>query len=477
MRKTKKILSCMAALFITVHSTVFASDLSDWAVNDYKSACSAGLISHNVVIGNMHDYITREEFCELAVNLYTSLTNDYVLTPEIFPFDDSVSTAVAKAYSLGIVSGITDTSFCPDEPVTREQISKILVSVLLKADVSVILNRTDKNYLKNFADNTDVDSWAENSLIFLLKNDIMTGTSDTDISPHDYATREQAIAFISRTYQKFSNSTLTLTVPAISAPKDGDIINGNLTCSWNNAPNAEEYRLIVKDGNARTKIIYTTKKLSVSIPKNKFKSGQQYSLILQTTYTDGTQVFGVPVDFTLSSTVQSDNTSLSEKEKRVFENGNVFTSKDEAENYMSDITVNVWKINSEGKKYPSTLSLTVNRNLADDIISIFDEIFNDPSQFPIKSAGCFQWRNSASGRLSQHSYGTCIDINPNENYYVSRTGQALSGSYWKPGEDPYSVTEDGIVVKTFAKYGFAWGGNAWGENSAKDYMHFSYLGN
>ena len=68
---------------------------------------------------------------------------------------------------------------------------------------------------------------------------------------------------------------------------------------------------------------------------------------------------------------------------------------------------------------------------------------------------------------------TALDINPDENYQCKNDGTAMVGSYWKPGVDPYSIPSDGIVVKTFNKYGFRWGGTF---NSSKDYMHFSYFG-
>ena len=73
---------------------------------------------------------------------------------------------------------------------------------------------------------------------------------------------------------------------------------------------------------------------------------------------------------------------------------------------------------------------------------------------------------------SQHSYGVACDIKPTQNYMI-RNGQVISGSYWKPGKDPYSITSNGIVVTTFAKYGWIWGGS-W--SSSKDYMHFSFTG-
>ena len=172
-----------------------------------------------------------------------------------------------------------------------------------------------------------------------------------------------------------------------------------------------------------------------------------------------------------------DNLSYSEKLARVFPNGEYFTDKSQADACMTSVTVPVWVLKSDGTKYSSTRTIKVNSALAEDVVKIFTEIYNDPSQFPIKSMGGYSWRNTASGRFSEHSYGTCIDINPNENYYVSPSGKAITGSHWKPGEDPYSIPGDSIVVRTFAKYGWAWGGNAWGDWNNKDYMHFTYLGN
>ena len=110
------------------------------------------------------------------------------------------------------------------------------------------------------------------------------------------------------------------------------------------------------------------------------------------------------------------------------------------------------------------------------MVNIFTEIYNDSSKFPIKDVGGYSWRNTAGGKISEHSYGTCIDINYNENYYVTPDGTPITGSHWKPGEDPYSIAEDSVVVKTFAKYGWKWGGNAWSDAYNKDYMHFTYLG-
>jgi hypothetical protein len=79
----------------------------------------------------------------------------------------------------------------------------------------------------------------------------------------------------------------------------------------------------------------------------------------------------------------------------------------------------------------------------------------------------------SSGRLSEHNYGTAIDINSNENYCLYTNGTTV-GSFWKPYENQYSITPYGDVITAFERRGFTWGGDAW--NNPKDYMHFSYFG-
>lgn len=150
----------------------------------------------------------------------------------------------------------------------------------------------------------------------------------------------------------------------------------------------------------------------------------------------------------------------------------VYTSKAEADSHMQTVTVPVWHLDASGNKVPATARITVNAAVADDVIAIFTEIYSSPEKFPIKSAGGYNWRSTATGSRSQHSYGTCIDINSDENYCIYRSGKKI-GSFWKPGESPYSMPANGSVVTIFKNHGWTWGGE-W--NSLQDYMHFSFLG-
>ena len=150
-------------------------------------------------------------------------------------------------------------------------------------------------------------------------------------------------------------------------------------------------------------------------------------------------------------------------------NKSYFANASEAAPYMTDVTVPIWKLNtSTGEKYSSSVKITVNKAVAKEVELIFQEIYNDPERFPIKTIGGARYSDTL-----RHAWGCAIDINYNENYYIQYSTGYTSGSYWKPYSDPFSITPDGSVVRAFAKYGWGWGGQGW--SSGVDYMHFSIL--
>jgi hypothetical protein len=146
-----------------------------------------------------------------------------------------------------------------------------------------------------------------------------------------------------------------------------------------------------------------------------------------------------------------------------------FKNAKAAKKYQKSIRVKVWKL-SGSRKVSSTMWLTVNKELADDVARIFAEIYKGKEKFPVKEMGGFQIR---SNKRSEHNHGTAIDINPTENC-MKDGDEVVAGKFWKPGKNKYSIKPDGDVVRAFEKYGWYWGGHGWGDR--KDYMHFSYLG-
>ena len=102
---------------------------------------------------------------------------------------------------------------------------------------------------------------------------------------------------------------------------------------------------------------------------------------------------------------------------------------------------------------------------------------DDESSMRENNTSCFNQRAvTAGGRLSKHSFGLAVDINPKYNpYHRERNGKSVvrpegSADYLDREEDfPYKITKGDLCYRLFRQHGFQWGGD-WG--SGKDYQHF-----
>ena len=152
-----------------------------------------------------------------------------------------------------------------------------------------------------------------------------------------------------------------------------------------------------------------------------------------------------------------------------------YANNAEAERYMMEITVPVWHLNDNtGERTPSSMRMKINRKLVTGVKKIFQEIYELPCQFPIKTLLGYGYRQSGGVGLSNctlmsvHSYGAAIDINPGDfdNDYFLGAGNDL-----RDKSNPYCIPDE--VIEIFAKYGWYWGGNF---SICVDSMHFQYLG-
>ena len=458
------------------NSLAGASDLSEWAEVDYDALTRCAIITEEVMSNNLKEGITRAEVCGMLANFYERLTWIKIIKKEN-PFVDTNDEDVIRAYSVGIVSGRGGKYFDPYGVVTREEFCIMMVNLLNKAGKNCTVTREIIHEILNkYWDGNQVSSWAKEAVVANIHYGIMSGASPVYISPGSHTTREQAIIMINRAYNNFAVTKANYGMPIMTSVADDN--SGGKVLSWSEVYGVQKYDVLIKNSMYELVNKFETTETSANI----YEEPGDYQVVIGAEIDKNIEVFSMPNDVKVSGAIYEQQSglmnsmALSEKEQRVFPGGVAFTSAEEAKGYMTEVTVPVWKLKSDGSKYSAKVSLTVNSALASDVVNIFTEIYNSPEQFPIKDVGGYYWRNTAGGRLSQHSYGTCIDINANENYYVETNGTPIVGSFWKPYENPYSIPEDGIVVRTFAKYGWEWGGNCWGDSYAKDYMHFTYLG-
>jgi hypothetical protein len=186
------------AKFITSTSTNITSSPSTWAKADIDKAKESGLTTERV----LKDYqksITREEFCELAVNLYEKLSGKTIEPVSPNPFKDTDNIAVLKAYKLGIASGTGNGEFSPNKALNREQMSKMFFSTLQLVYPSI----GDSAEELSFTDKDKISIWAKQAVKYMFKEKIILGSNNL-FNPQQEASREQAIALVYRVFEKFN---------------------------------------------------------------------------------------------------------------------------------------------------------------------------------------------------------------------------------------------------------------------------------
>ncbi|MCL2254972.1 MAG: M15 family metallopeptidase [Lachnospiraceae bacterium] len=136
--------------------------------------------------------------------------------------------------------------------------------------------------------------------------------------------------------------------------------------------------------------------------------------------------------------------------------------------------------------------------LADDFLAIFHELYLN--KYPLErvrlveefggsdrlaminnNTTAFNYRKTATGKLSKHALGLAIDINPFYNPYIiydnkgniTRISPEGSDFFIDRSQDfPHKIDENDLCYRVFKEHGFVWGGDWINE---KDYMHFQKL--
>jgi len=106
---------------------------SPWAVEQVNAAIAANLVPSHLQ-SNYIQPITRAEFCALAIALYESLRGEITGRTA---FTDTNDINVQKAAYIGIVSGMENNRFNPGGTLTREQAAVILSRLLGLFDIAV----------------------------------------------------------------------------------------------------------------------------------------------------------------------------------------------------------------------------------------------------------------------------------------------------------------------------------------------------
>ncbi|MBI9012799.1 MAG: M15 family metallopeptidase [Clostridiales bacterium] len=134
--------------------------------------------------------------------------------------------------------------------------------------------------------------------------------------------------------------------------------------------------------------------------------------------------------------------------------------------------------------------LIVNQLVAEEVLEIFKELYqnhypvenmllvdeyngDDLKSMEANNTSAFNYRKVAgSNKLSNHSYGLAIDINPLQNPYVKNSHVSPEGGNEYIDRETIQIgmiQKNDICYQAFISRGWEWGGD-W--KSIKDYQHF-----
>lgn len=171
-------------------------------------------VYHGYIAGTSATTVTPDGECTRAMIvsiLYRvqgepAKVNGYELKKLAPPFDDVergmwYTDAIWWAKLTGVVSGMSPSTFAPDDPITRAQLAVILYNYTQQFAPGSL---TETGSLTGFPDADSVPSWARTAMAWAVGNGLISGVGENGVSylrPEGCATRAQ-VATILMNYDK-----------------------------------------------------------------------------------------------------------------------------------------------------------------------------------------------------------------------------------------------------------------------------------
>lgn len=186
------------------HPVEFADAANHWAKDAINNMGSRMVVTGDEA-GNYNPdaAITRAEFAAVVVRALglqqgttESSFGDVTLTDWFNGYVDT-----ATAYSL--ITGYDGTFYGPNDKITREQAMAIIARAMKLTGLSVSLTKSEVSaLLANYRDGASVSDYAATSVAVCLKTRVVTGSSDTALSPKASVTRAEVAVMVHRMLQK-----------------------------------------------------------------------------------------------------------------------------------------------------------------------------------------------------------------------------------------------------------------------------------
>ena len=196
----KRTIAAILSAAMLVTAAAAAEAPSSWAKSAVDTARNAGIVPEQVDQAYTQS-ITRADFCALAAAVYRTWEksgNVKSVEKTAVSFSDTKDEDVLLCASLGVVNGIGNGKFAPQQQLTRQQAASMLHRL-------GNLRKNAKDSVKDrmphvFADGADIQAWARSDVYWAYNSGVMNGVSGNRFAPNNSYTHEQSIATMLRLY-------------------------------------------------------------------------------------------------------------------------------------------------------------------------------------------------------------------------------------------------------------------------------------
>lgn len=184
--------------------TAVNAKVSTWAQDTVNQAAQRGFIPAGTLGDDYTQNITRAQFSAIAVQVYEQITGDIIAYPSADFKDSKGNIAVAKAYTLGILTGYNNSrdqaevNIGPNDMITREQAAVMLVRLAERLDWTPPLAGGALPFEEK------IEGWASYGVSVAYRYGIMNGISATSFGTKNPFTIEQSIVTMVRLADKVS---------------------------------------------------------------------------------------------------------------------------------------------------------------------------------------------------------------------------------------------------------------------------------
>jgi uncharacterized protein YkwD len=171
--------------------------------------------------------------------------------PAVNPFTDTSSEYVQKAYlygksnfPTGVVNGTTDTTFSPNERISRQQIAVMTIRAFKQMEVDTRRTLLDAPLPDlAFKDKSKITDYAVESIKYAVANGMIKGDDKNNFNPHDDIASDQCVALILRSF----NRTQTVLNSSLSnaALLDKAVENLNIGFAYGDIPSGVSRNVVL----------------------------------------------------------------------------------------------------------------------------------------------------------------------------------------------------------------------------------------